>query len=81
MARSPDTMRCGSSKMRAAEGAGKSGAGAAGAGSGGFCCAAKGEPKLLAMRQVAKKNSRRAAMVGIVVENFAERKGVCEGKK
>ena len=76
VARSPETMRRGKSRIRAAEGAG-----AAGARAGDFCCAAKGKPKLPAIRQAAMRNWRRATMRGIVVENFIARKGVCEWKK
>src|SRR5689334_3387039 len=81
VARSPETMRRGRSRIRAAEGAGAAAAGAVGARAGVFCCAAKSKPKLPAIRQAAKKNWRRAAMRGIVVENFIVRKGVREWKK
>src|SRR5215467_6965183 len=81
VARSPETIRRGSSRMRAAEGAGASGAGAGGELAGVFCCAADGKPKTPVIMQVTRNDWRRAAMQRIVVENFIARKGVCEWQK
>ncbi|PYT96094.1 MAG: hypothetical protein DMG36_01030 [Acidobacteria bacterium] len=68
VARSPETIRRGRSKMRAAVGEG---------GAGGVCCTAQGGAKTPTIMQAAKDNWRRAGMRGIVVEKRVAMKGLC----